>query len=154
MDRMSRRGDQKAQGGDDNKSHTPVTLAKRPSDAATSSPDEKPTGSSESNDLVYVHSPCESGDGYNIIRQRSDRLEVGELRTLKEGTPVAGELVKLTPRTGNERLFDCEVLVDNSPPRQPRNGPAKVSSESYRDNWDQIFGSSAGSTHGGGDQLN
>ena len=100
-DRMSRRGEQKAQGGDKSKRHTPVTLAKREGDAATSAPEKKKQkGSSDSDDVVYVHSPCESGEGYNIIRQRSDRLEVGELRTLKEGKPVVGELVKLTPRTG------------------------------------------------------
>jgi len=151
---MSRRGDQKAQGGDKTKRHTPVTLAKREGDAATSPPKKEQKGSSGSDDVVYVHSPCESGEGYNIIRQRSDRLEVGELRTLKEGKPVVGELVKLTPRAGQERLFDCEVLVDNSPGRLTGNGPAKVSSEAYRDHWDQIFGGSAGATHDGSDQLN
>ena len=151
---MSGRGDPKAQGGVNHESHTPVTLAKREGDAATGTSKKKQQGSSNSDDVVYVHSPCESGEGYNIIRQRSDRLEVGELRTLREGKPVVGELVKLTPRTGHDRLFDCEVLVESSPARLSRGGPAKVSSEAYRDNWDQIFGGAAGAPHDGGDQLN
>lgn len=110
--------------------------------------------SKETTDVLYLHSACESGQGYNVIRQRSNRIEVGELRTAKEGQPFVGELVKLTPRAGQERLFDVEVLVDASAGHAQRQGPAKVSSAAYRENWDHIFGSSSKAPVDGGEQLN
>jgi hypothetical protein len=51
-------------------------------------------------------------------------------------------VVRLKPREGQERLFDVDVLVD-APSRRDHDGPPQVVSESYRHNWDAIFGRSA-----------
>lgn len=89
-------------------------------------------------DIVLLHSPTESGDGIRVIRQRDDSIEVGELRAMREGQPIHGDVVRLTPREDHARLFDCEVLVPREatsalPPAAPRRdapapralGPAK-----------------------------
>src|SRR3954452_9044912 len=94
-------------------------------------------------DVGFVHSPSESGEGFRVIRKRADAIEVGEIRSLEEGKPIHGEVVKLKPRKDQERLFDVEVLVpqDEAAPRAlPHAGPAQVASAAYRRGWDAIFG--------------
>lgn len=93
-------------------------------------------------DLLFVHSPSEEGDGLRVIRKRSDTLEFGELRTLEEGRPIHGEVVKLSPRTEHERLFDVEVLVPQAEQKAlaARSGPPQIATEAYRSNWESIFG--------------
>lgn len=104
---------------------------------------EKPSSSEGTPDLLYVHSRCEAGEGFNVVRQRQDRVEIGELREVREGKPVMGEVVRLSQREGQERLFDVEVLYDGTKPALRRGaGPARISSNAYRDNWDTIFGPS------------
>ncbi|MBW2528700.1 MAG: hypothetical protein JRI23_31285 [Deltaproteobacteria bacterium] len=149
---MSESGDDAKVGGETEGKRSPVTLARRETDAAAKN--QEPSSSTGSEDVVFVHSPCESGEGFNVIRQRSNRLEVGELRTPKEGKPLVGELVKLTPRRGQERLFDVEVLVDGVQATAGRSGPAKVSSAAYRANWDGIFRRADGSRSEGDDPPN
>jgi hypothetical protein len=92
-------------------------------------------------DVLYVHGPTENGDGFRVIRQREERLEIGELRTLREGRPLSGELVKLSPRTESDRLFDVNVLYATEK-RSDCGGPAQVATDKYRRNWDTIFGGS------------
>jgi len=91
--------------------------------------------------VLYVHSPTESGGGYHVIRQREERIEVGELRPMREGMPLSGELVKLIPRAESDRLFDVDVLYATEK-RSEDGGPAQVATDSYRRNWDKIFGGS------------
>ena len=100
-------------------------------------------------DVALVHGVTEDGGGLAILRQREGRLEAGALRPLKEGVPIAGEVVKLRPRPEFPLLCDVDVEVAapktsdvKSPARleAPRKGPAQVASETYRDNWDTIFG--------------
>ncbi len=62
-------------------------------------------------DVVLLHSPTEAGDGIRVVRKRQDTIELGELRPMKEGQPIHGEVVRLTQRAEGEMLFDCEVLV-------------------------------------------
>jgi hypothetical protein len=90
-------------------------------------------------DVLYVHKPCESGEGYRVLRQRGERLEVGEIRSMREGQPIHGQVVRLTPRQESDRLFDVDVLVD-SPKSLSRGGPPQVASDRYRRNWETIFG--------------
>ena len=105
------------------------------------SADEEP---SSKQDVLFVHSPSEKGDGLRVIRKREDTIEVGELRPVQEGKPLHGDLVKLSPRPENERLFDVEVLVPRpqalSPAPKGHAGPAMVANEAYRENWEAIFG--------------
>ena len=108
--------------------------------------DEPPRASdrpppAEKQDVVFVHSPVEQGEGFHVIRQRDDRIEIGELRPTEDGRPLHGELVKLTQREEHARLFDVEVLVDAPRAKAPeRSGPAQVATDAYRSNWEAIFG--------------
>lgn len=102
----------------------------------------------ESNDVVLVHSPTEDGAGARVIRMRPERIEVGEVRPVREGQPLVGEVVRLKPRAESPALCDVEVLYKGptmgdkpaSPPAmQKAPGPAQVATQAYRDNWEQIF---------------
>jgi hypothetical protein len=98
-------------------------------------------------DVMYVHGPTESGDGLHVLRQRADRIEVGQIRGLREGAPIHGEVVRLRPRADGERLFDVEVLLEQ-PRRQERGGPPQIATNAYRHNWDAVFGGAAGPKKG------
>jgi hypothetical protein len=94
-------------------------------------------------DILFVHSPVEQGEGYRVIRRHKQSVEVGEIRNLKEGRPLQGDLVRLTQRAEHARLFNVEVILGRDQlPAATRQGtgPAQVASEAYRDNWDAIFG--------------
>lgn len=119
-------------------------------------------------DVVLLHSPSEGGDGIRVVRKRDDTIELGELRPMREGQPIHGEVVRLTQRSEGALLFDCEVLVP-SPARsnkeiareaspeskeekpaaaEPKSlahkGPARVTSDAYRGGWEAIFGKRSG----------
>jgi len=99
--------------------------------------------------MVFVHGQTPSG--VQITRLREDRVEAGELRPLKEGQPISGEIVKLSQRPESERLFDVEVLAKvaskaaqpGEEPVRDRKGPSRVSNERFRTNWDIVFGASS-----------
>ncbi len=102
-------------------------------------------------DVVLLHSPTESGDGIRVVRKRDEAIEVGELRPMREGQAIHGEVVRLTQRAEHALLFDCEVVVPaqsaKEPPPEPaeprsvaHKGPARVTTEAYRGGWDLIFG--------------
>ena len=99
-------------------------------------------------DVLFVHSPAEAGDALRVIRKRDDRIEVGEIRPVQEGRPLHGDLVKLKPRQEHDQLFDVEVLVSReeleSTARLGHAGPAQVATETYRSNWQAIFGRGLG----------
>jgi hypothetical protein len=120
----------------------PVTSPAAPKTDAAGESTKAASPTAKGKDLLYVHTPCESGDGFQVLRQRGERIEVGEIRTMREGQPIHGELVRLTPRKESERLFDVDVLLD-APKPQPRNGPARVATDRYRRNWETIFGARA-----------
>ena len=101
---------------------------------------DEPAGS----DVALIHGKTADGQGLRIIRRRDDRLEVGAVRPLKEGAPIAGEVVSLTPRPDFPLL--CDVKVEYSAPAarsdqadSPRHGPAQVATDQYRENWDRIW---------------
>lgn len=93
-------------------------------------------------DVVFVHGPSEGGEGYRVIRKRDDVLEMGEIRSVQEGKPLHGDLVKLTPRKNHDRLFDVEVVLprEEIPGSRQHAGPAQVATDAYRENWEAIFG--------------
>ena len=93
-------------------------------------------------DVLLVHARTETGDGYQVLRKRGERLEVGELRKTREGRPIHGELVRLKPREESDRLFDVEVVLPapTEPVSPTKTGPAQVASRAYRDGWDATFG--------------
>ena len=118
-------------------------------------PTEQPPVKSEApetkaEDVVMIHSPMQDGQGYHVLRLREGNVELGAIRNMREGAPVHGDVVKLSPRKEHERLYDVEVLVKSpKPPELPRSGPAQVATDAYRANWEAIFG--AGRAEGGGE---
>lgn len=92
-------------------------------------------------DVALIHGRTQDGKGLKILRRRQDRLEIGAIMPLTPGKPILGEVVRLEPREESPLL--CNVHVEYSPPAEARStsaGPAQVASESYRENWEQIFG--------------
>jgi len=50
-------------------------------------------------DVVLLCNPTPDGEGVNALRARKNRLELAEIRPLREGQPiVAGEVARLKPR--------------------------------------------------------
>src|SRR4051812_14009382 len=101
---------------------------------------EEPRGS----DVALIHGKTADGEGLRIIRQRDDRVEIGAVRPLKQGAPIVGEVVTLTPRPEFPLL--CDVKVELEAPaaakdrmEASRHGPAQVATAAYRDNWDRIW---------------
>ncbi len=66
--------------------------------------DREPKGS----DIALIHGKTADGD-LRIIRKRDDQLELGMVRPLKQGTPITGEVVSLTPRPEFPLLCDVKV---------------------------------------------
>lgn len=97
-------------------------------------------------DVVVLGPKTKDGEGVHVLRARDERVEAGELRGLKEGRPVVGEIVTLEPRADNPLVCDVRESFstsDATPESASRKGPAKVVSRAYRDGWDEIFGSDA-----------
>jgi hypothetical protein len=105
-------------------------------------------------DTVLIHGVSEDGESFAVLRARDDRLEAGVLRKVKDGEPLHGELLRLTPRP--ESPLVCDVEVQYAPPsaaasshdaaadaphapKLKHGGPAQVATVSYRANWDAIW---------------
>jgi hypothetical protein len=99
----------------------------------------------DESDVILVHSRHASGNGFNILRQRQQRVEWGKLQQVEQGQPIHGEIVRLSRREGEANLFDAETLY--APPAEAkaaaapsRKGPAQVATDTYRQQWESIFG--------------
>jgi len=100
-------------------------------------------GQEKDPDVVLLCSPTADGEGVNALRARKDRVELAEIRPLKEGQPiVAGEIARLKPRRDMPGVCDVEVTyeVPRPPVSSAHAGPPRISSESFRQNWDRAFG--------------
>jgi len=106
---------------------------------------EKPS----SPDVVLLGPPTADGEGVHVLRAREDRVEAGEVRPLKDGASIHGEVVKLTPRQDTPHV--CDVEVRYAPPASTGSttvrtmrgkGPAQVATRDYRNGWEEIFGAS------------
>ena len=91
-------------------------------------------------DRLFVYSRTER-ETYRVLRSRDDRIEMGELGNLRDGQPIQGEVVKLSPIEGRDNLYDVEVLHEG-PKGRAGGRPAQVANAEYRRNWDAIFGKS------------
>lgn len=108
---------------------------------------KEPDANSEgSSDVALIHGVTDEGD-LRVLRKRADRLEFGAVRPLREGMPITGEVVRLTPRKEFPLLCDVKTEFQPSEPKRdvaepssvPHKGPARVASKSYRNNWDLIW---------------
>jgi hypothetical protein len=90
-------------------------------------------------DVAFVYG--KDAQGTHIVRRRSGEapLETGLLRPLREGQPIEGEIVTLTPRADVPLLFDVKSELADPRPRPTRDGPAQVASDAYRRGWDAIY---------------
>jgi hypothetical protein len=119
-----------------------VTRKKPPGD------EQSPAPAESSADVALIHGVTPDGAGLQIIRARENRLEVGAIRPIREGVPITGEVVTLRPRPSFPAL--CDVETHFKPPALPSDrqepraalahpGPAQVTTEDYRRNWDAIW---------------
>jgi hypothetical protein len=107
---------------------------------------ESSANSEGSSDVALIHGVTDEGD-LRIVRQRADRVEFGAVRPLREGVPINGEVVRLTPRKEFPLLCDVKTEFQASEPQRDvaeptsvtHKGPARVASKSYRNNWDLIW---------------
>ena len=108
--------------------------------------DHDDTGDAQAtpHDVVLLHGPTEDGEGVRALRSRPKKLELAEIRPVKEGKPImsGGELVRLQRREESPLLYDVEVQHREPAPRTQTDhaGPPRVASREYRDNWDAVFG--------------
>ncbi len=100
-------------------------------------------------DVALIHGVTSDG-GFQILRAKGDRIELGAVRPLRDGVPITGEVVRLRPRENCPILCDVEVQLaakeipgDRQVPAaeagQTRTGPAQVATDEYRKNWDAIW---------------
>lgn len=121
-----------------------VDAARRSSEAVTSAAE-----SSAPRDVVLLGPKTADGNGIHVLRARSESIEAGELRALREGQPITGEVVKLEPR--KDMPLVCDVRESWTPPKAAaampvHKGPAQVATPAYRERWDEIFGARTGDT--------
>lgn len=94
--------------------------------------------------MAVVCGISDDGQGIDIIRKRGERIETGTVRRLEQGKPIHGEVVRLRPREHSPLVCDVEVEVpapaQAQSPAAITSGPAQVATETYRKNWDAIYG--------------
>lgn len=66
-------------------------------------------GESKPRDTMLIHGVSDDGQNFAVLRARDDRVEAGIVRRVREGEPIMGELVSLTPRPESPLLCDVEV---------------------------------------------
>lgn len=93
--------------------------------------------------MAIVCGVSDDGQGVEIIRRRGERIEAGTVRRLEQGKPIHGEVVRLRPR--EQFPMVCDVEVEMPAPGHASEGlatgrPAQVATETYRKNWDAIYG--------------
>ncbi|MFW9801110.1 MAG: hypothetical protein ACFFFC_00535 [Candidatus Thorarchaeota archaeon] len=87
-------------------------------------------------DKLEILSPTKCG--YKVAISGDGGIKIGELRELKEGMPMGkdAEIVKLSKCKEYPIIWDIVERISLN------KGPIKVTSKSYRDNYDGIFGKS------------
>jgi hypothetical protein len=131
----------------------PAATSTRP--GATSGASHTASSTQPAEDVALVCGVTEDGQGVEVIRKRGERIETGTVRRLEAGKPIHGEVVRLRPRA--HAPFVCDVEVELAAPSRPDparddragapalgagSGPAQVATESYRKNWDAVYGRS------------
>lgn len=105
---------------------------------STATPGNTASSAESPRDTVLIHGVSEDGEKLAVLRAREDRVEAGIVSKLKEGEPVHGELVRLSPRPESPLLCDVKVELPSAQ-RLSHGGPAQVATPDYRANWDAIW---------------
>ena len=104
------------------------------------SEETKPRARPPGKDIAIVGGPTDDGQGARVLRIRDGNLSAGEIRPVREGETIThSEVVRLRPLEGEPRVCEVEILHEPKhgkaePPRR-----ARVSTASYRKNWDAVF---------------
>jgi hypothetical protein len=98
----------------------------------------------QNGDLALVLDRADSGDAYRVLRRRAadSAVELGTLRPMREGRPIDGEVVSLSPREDMPFVYDVKTeLADPRGDRRPTSdGPPQIATDEYRRGWDAIWG--------------
>jgi hypothetical protein len=99
-------------------------------------------GKTKGHDVVLLRGRTPDGKGVRAVRSRPERIDLAEIRPLQEGRPIHdAELVRLHPREESPLLYDVEVQYgERDQGSVGHEGPARVTSPEYRENWDAVFG--------------
>jgi hypothetical protein len=101
----------------------------------------EPRASTTDADVALVCGVSGDGQGVDVIRKRGDRIETGTVRRLEQGKPIHGEVVRLRQRENMPLVYDVEVEMPAAQTAPvSSSGPAQVATDSYRKNWDAIYG--------------
>jgi len=90
----------------------------------------------EADDVALVIGATPARDKLAVLRKRGDKLEAALVEKAEEGKPLSGDLVRMTARE-EPLLYDVETLYEA--PQRSGSGPAKVTSDRYREGWDRLF---------------
>lgn len=107
----------------------------------------------KADDVALICGVSQGGDQLHLLRRRNNRVEAAVARTLREGQPIQGELVRLRPREEFPLLCDVDVELSvgeraeatetapsaSAAPAREASGPPQVSNDNYRRNWDAIW---------------
>jgi hypothetical protein len=98
----------------------------------------------EPGDVALVFDRTEDTEGYRILRRRAaaSEVEFGTIRPLKEGRPIDGEVLSLTPRKDVPFVYDVKTELPDprAGTRPTTDGPAQIATEEYRRGWEAIWG--------------
>ena len=117
----------------------------------------KPRKQKPPKDIAILHGPTEDGEGARMLRFKEGAVYAGEVRPVREGQSVEHhELVRLKPVREHSPVCEVEVLhapkpapaTDGDDKRRSAHGPARVSNQTYRRNWNTVFGSKQKRTPG------
>jgi hypothetical protein len=89
-------------------------------------------------DVALLGDRTDDGEGVRTLRLQPGRATLGELRPMKEGKPIHGDVVSLKPREDQPGAYDVDVKVA-APAPAPKSGPAQVATAAYRSSWTRIF---------------
>jgi hypothetical protein len=103
-------------------------------------PDQPATSDAKASpDVALIHGRTADGEGLRVVRQREQRVELAEVRPLKHGQPIVGEVVTLKPRPHFQLLCDVSVELPRPAAAGAHKGPVQVATDTYRDNWEAVF---------------
>jgi hypothetical protein len=93
-----------------------------------------------SGDVAFIY--AKDQNGLHIVRRRSEDapVETAVIQPLAEGRPITGEVISLHRRVDWPLLFNVKTEIEPAEHSPAGKGPPQVTTDSYRDGWDAVFG--------------